>query len=190
LVWDGKRHTQILDYLNIHFRCARCHKLGHVFKDCDKVMVKQVWRKKDGLNKDLGGNVFVDLDLNSLIKKHQSSIVTGQDQSEGALANVTTTSLGHIVIVDVSITLIEGARSNLCHAPSSLDVWPTGDVYSPSVELRGTSLADRQDLEHDDCSGNSNHLGVPLSTSFLKDFLGILRRVLTVIWEGIRGIIS
>jgi hypothetical protein len=52
LFWNGKRHTQTLDYFNIPFRCARCHDLGHVFKDRDKSLVRKAWRRKGSISSE------------------------------------------------------------------------------------------------------------------------------------------
>jgi hypothetical protein len=39
LVWIGRRHVQVLDYLNIPLKCAWYHEYGHVIHDCMKSMV-------------------------------------------------------------------------------------------------------------------------------------------------------
>lgn len=34
LHWKHYSHTQILDYEGVPFRCRRCHKVGHLYKEC------------------------------------------------------------------------------------------------------------------------------------------------------------
>lgn len=45
-VWGNKRHTQVIDYLNLPFRCVTCHRVGHVFMDCEHSQLKQKWVPK------------------------------------------------------------------------------------------------------------------------------------------------
>jgi hypothetical protein len=43
LVLEGKRYVQLLDYVNIPFRCSKCHLYGHVMKDCSKPFFKKIY---------------------------------------------------------------------------------------------------------------------------------------------------
>lgn len=61
LVANGKTYTHTLDYLNIPFRCLRCHFLGNILENYDKTFSKNVWVKKQSLvaSKVQKGNTIV-----------------------------------------------------------------------------------------------------------------------------------
>jgi len=53
-VLNGQTYSQIINYHNIPFRYTRCHSYGHVGKDYDNILFKNVWKKKDILPKYFG----------------------------------------------------------------------------------------------------------------------------------------
>lgn len=50
LVVGNKMHSQVLDYVNLPFRCVRCHKAGHLFEDYTQPKLKRKRVAKSLLN--------------------------------------------------------------------------------------------------------------------------------------------
>lgn len=44
----GLEYTQTLDYVNVSFRCVKCHAWGHAVEDCSKGFACIIWQKIDG----------------------------------------------------------------------------------------------------------------------------------------------
>lgn len=88
------------------FQCARCHELGHVFKNYEKQQVKKVWKKKVRIASELGDVVPIVLAPISSLGKYIVDFDTGLFQK----AKVPPSVPRKIVIGDLSIPLIEGSR--------------------------------------------------------------------------------
>jgi len=40
------QHCQMIDYVGIPLRCARCHKYGHIIVECELKFMKKIWVKR------------------------------------------------------------------------------------------------------------------------------------------------
>lgn len=47
LMLGVRSYLQVLDYINIPFRCASCHRVGHVLDDCDLKFQKRFRKGRD-----------------------------------------------------------------------------------------------------------------------------------------------
>lgn len=51
MVCREKRYSQLIDYVNLHFRCLCCHCIGHLFEDCKLPKFQRKWVPQDNSEK-------------------------------------------------------------------------------------------------------------------------------------------